>query len=232
MKDNGIRTDCGRSDDIVAYIYDEIATSDRESFEKHLAACMSCTDEFAAVSDARFSVFEWHKEEFADLPTPEFVLPREARTNAATGLFAAIVGIIRNPGWMAPALAAILVFAGIGFVMFTASDSEETNVARVEIGNSQINGNVSESSVEETRINPDVENTAASESENVPVASESKSSPNVGRPAVKRTPQKSQRSRNVPPASPTMGRAPVLSQYEENEDRSLRLSDLLDEVGG
>lgn len=232
MKDNGTRTDCGRSDEIVAYIYDEIASSDRESFEKHLAACMSCTDEFAAVSDARFSVFEWHKEEFAELPTPEFVLSREARTKSANGLFAAIAGIIRNPGWMAPALAAILVFAGIGFLMFIMSDSDETNVARVDIGNSQINGNISESSVDEIRTISEIEKNVASRSENAQVVTESRSAPDVDRPAAGRTPQRSQRSRNVPRASPTMRKAPVLSQYEETEDRSLRLSDLLDEVGG
>lgn len=47
MENNGNEYSCGRSNDIVAYIYNEIESSERRKFETHLAECMSCTDEDA-----------------------------------------------------------------------------------------------------------------------------------------------------------------------------------------
>ena len=99
MVKNGDKYSCGRSYDIVAYIYNEIDPSERRTFEKHLSGCMSCTDEFAVVSDARLSVFEWHKEEFAHLPTPEFSVPYVVPKKDSVGFFASIGEILPSSAW-------------------------------------------------------------------------------------------------------------------------------------
>ena len=229
--DNGNNMGCGRSDDIVAYIYDEIASGDRISFENHLADCTSCTDEFAVVSDARFSVFEWHKEEFTKLSTPDISIPYQVKSSAARGIFATIGEIIRSPGWLVPAAAAIVLVAGIGVVMFTVMRSGENNVARVEVVVPEIEANRT-ARTDEKASTPEIQEKALSKSNEVPVVTKAKALRPIDRPAAKRSPQRSQRSRVDPTPSPKMMKAPVLSNYEENVDRSLRLSDLLAEVGG
>src|SRR5205823_10518511 len=61
--------------EIGSYLYNETSAAERRRFESHLSNCDMCTDEFAAISNARFSIFEWQREEFANLPTPEFHIP-------------------------------------------------------------------------------------------------------------------------------------------------------------
>ena len=229
MKDNGNRSLCGRSDDIVGYIYNEIPSDDRISFENHLAGCTSCTDEFAAISDARFSLFEWHKEEFAHLPTPEFSIPYEVKSISAPGFVAAIEAFIRNAGWAATSTAAILLLAGIGFMMFTFLGPKEADIARIELADPPIAVN----SADDYNVNPfstpDVDKDDLSGSEKVRIVGQAKVN---DRPAVRRRSQKVQNMRITRTPTPTLGKVPVLSNFEENVDRSLRLSALLDEVGG
>lgn len=58
MLDNENKYLCGFADEIVAYMYDEIAQPARTKFEDHLLDCPSCTDEFAGISTARLAMFE------------------------------------------------------------------------------------------------------------------------------------------------------------------------------
>ncbi len=62
---------CERSSEILPYIYRENSHADRDIFDAHLADCAECRDEFAAMSFSRYSVYEWQREEFASLATPD-----------------------------------------------------------------------------------------------------------------------------------------------------------------
>ena len=92
---------CEFSSEIVEYIYGELAPANRERFETHLADCTACIDEFAAVSNSRYSVYEWRKIEFEPLETPVFEIPFAERPWEL---------VSSRPGWI-EALASIFAVA-------------------------------------------------------------------------------------------------------------------------
>src|SRR5687768_3655002 len=115
---------CGFADEIVSYIYDEIGATDRRRFESHLSECDGCTEEFAAVSNARFSVFEWHREEFAHLLTPEIVIPYAAKQttvaeSSSKGALAGFRGFLTLLGRPMAVAATLAVCIGLGFLTMT-----------------------------------------------------------------------------------------------------------------
>ncbi|CAN5333935.1 hypothetical protein BH20ACI2_BH20ACI2_17040 [soil metagenome] len=231
MLNNGNKDGCGRSDEIVAYIYKEIEADKSIGFETHLAGCESCTDEFAAVSDARFSVFEWHKEEFSPLPTPEFSIPYVAKTEVSAGFFTAIGEMIRNSGWPATVAATLAVCVGLGFAMMMLVGSGGNEIARVEVDGGSVQANNPSPVTELPRPtvvgDPDLPEPARISTVAVGTSAPKRLNKNT-KPSLPKT-------RVTPPRSnalPIMSKAPVLSSYEDIEDRSLRLSDILDEAGG
>ena len=246
MLNNGNKQACGFADEIVSYIYDEIGAAERGRFESHLAGCDLCTNEFAAVSNARFSVFEWHKEEFASLATPEIIIPYEAtkiivEENATVGFLAAIRGLLSVSRWPVGVAAAVLVCLGIGFLAMNYVGRDDRQIAA--------NPKVNEQSVPpiaipdnpvkvespgilltDTGVSAASKNTAASR-EDRPVKASEIRRPSPERQLTART------QRNVNNAldqnvSPEKRKAPVLSNFEETADKSLRLADLFDgEIG-
>ncbi len=224
---------CGRADDIVAYIYDEIGPSKRENFETHLSGCGSCTDEFAAVADARFSVFEWHKEEFLHLPTPEFSIPYAAETRSGAGLLASFRGMVSGMGWPATIAAAVMVCVGLTFAVMIVINGGQQQIAHTvverETPSDRAESTLAAAIPEQPEIDeadelPEPEPTFAATITKRSTRGTAKNSRPLNKPSPK------PRTRAVP--LPTYSTAPVLSSYEDNEDRSLRLSDLMDEVGG
>src|SRR5881275_1304390 len=93
MLKNG-KNECPLNHEIVSYIYGELGGGIELEFETNLADCIACTDEFAAVSNARFSVYEWQKEEFAHLPTPAIVIPY-ASIGAEAGEAVSVIAAVR-----------------------------------------------------------------------------------------------------------------------------------------
>ncbi len=231
MLNKGITDSCGRSDEILAYIYKEIESEKVIGFETHLAGCESCTDEFAAVSDARFSVFEWHKEEFSHLPTPEFSIPYVAKTVESAGFFTAVGEMIRNVGWPATVAATIAVCVGLGFAMMMWVNSGGNEIARVEVDGGS--GPADSPSPIAALTRPSViESSDRPEPELLPNLPEGTYVPARVNKNRKLSSPKAPVNRPRTNSLPVMSRAPVLSSYVDIEDRSLRLSDLLDEAGG
>jgi Putative zinc-finger len=114
MNTNDLRnTGCERETLLIAYLYGEASPPERVEFESHLLECTACTDEFAAMSNARYSVYEWQREEFAPLATPEFSIPYESKSAMS---WAQTVRSMLSFQWPAYAVAAVLIVAlcGIG----------------------------------------------------------------------------------------------------------------------
>ncbi len=51
--------DCGRKDDLMAYLYDEASSTERTSFERHLDDCNSCRNELTAFGRVRDELGAW-----------------------------------------------------------------------------------------------------------------------------------------------------------------------------
>ncbi|HEV7699029.1 MAG TPA: zf-HC2 domain-containing protein [Pyrinomonadaceae bacterium] len=225
MLNNGHKK-CEFGEDIVAYLYGEMPAAGRVLFEKHLAMCHTCTDEFAAISDVRFSVFEWQRAEFAKLATPEIVIPYPAKSGVATtGLFDGLRGLL-SLTTAVPVIATLLIVLGVGYIFFVRQ-SEPVPVA--------VQSPVEKPSVaspQPVAATPEIATVAPPANTKVEKATV-KRTPAVPRPFVAKRVAPQVRLGNDVAVSltPAARKAPVLSGYEDEDDTSLRLSDIFDELG-
>lgn len=248
MVTNGKKENCGFADEIVSYIYDESGEPERRKFETHLIDCSVCTDEFAAISNARFSVFEWQKEEFADLTTPDIVIPYApkrptvANENAAVGFFAGLRGLLSFPTLPVAVAAVLVVCLGVGLV---AVNYVNDNVEQVF----EVIAPPAEPQIERAAAPPEnpstesekrreiVASTTASTKSNSPDTKPLKviaknRRPRIEKPLTANNTKKLVNDLAVQKQAQQARKAPVLSETEETDDRSLRLADLFDGDGG
>ena len=87
MKDKKNSSNCEFAESIVTYMYGELPIGEQEDFEAHLKDCQLCIDEFAVISEARFSVYQWQRSEFAPLETPEIRIPIKVAANTEISWF-------------------------------------------------------------------------------------------------------------------------------------------------
>jgi len=224
MWNKGNEKGCGFADEIVSYMYDELAAIDREKFETHLINCTACTDEFAAIADAGYSVFDWRKREFAALETPAIVIPYDRPIAHQFGAFATFGEMVRS--WRFAFAAVFIAIAGVSvFTLVYLSNPQQVTVSSVPAPKG-----------------PDVIENVADETKEVATTK-------LPIDAIKQVNYRSNTARPVKPGVRThtvlagstvadqaaksgVSKPPVLSNYEENEDKSLRLADLFDtEVG-
>jgi anti-sigma factor RsiW len=221
---------CEFANDVVDYLYGEANEARRNAFEDHLLDCTACIDEFAEVSNSRFAVFEWQRDEFAPLATPQFVIPYD---DARPGLVAGLRERF-SAGWAAPAFAfaAIAIVAGLAFV-FAGGTTSEQAVAEVE--------KPLELQKPSTPVDtkaPEVVTSVAT----IPARASAAGVKTAERPRLAaRMPRPARTEKRVAVQSPsatiqaratTVRRAPVLSSDAEvDDDESLRLADLFDSEG-
>ncbi len=229
---------CGLDDVIVSYIYDEITTSERHKFETHLVDCSSCTEEFTAISGARFSIFEWQKVDFSELATPEIVIPRIEGRRAKTersGLLAGLRSMFGGYGIPISAAAAVLVFLGLGLAVFT-SMGEVGEYAEITVVENmpEVPQNVAAGKPLATetviRQGDTVVSDTLSVKKTVPVSGQNKPAKKLtgagrSKPASQLTAEVKHRTKPRPQTT----KAPMLSNFDEADDKSLRLTDLFDD---
>lgn len=230
---NNDNKECGFEHEIVSYMYDELGAAERTQFETHLKNCGSCTDEFAAVSLSRFSVFEWQKEEFAQIATPEIVIPYEARKVGIVsgGWFAGfseIFAFARSPLAIGTAFAVVL---GIGFIGFnfvgTGTNEIASNIAVPPV---VIEQKIESPMVVDLPVSIVDEDSIAAVEVRPVMAGSRQVRPKVARQISPSRPVVEDRS--LPNPTRQARRAPVLNDLGEDDEDSLRLSDMFDEIGG
>jgi putative zinc finger protein len=222
---------CEFGESIVSYMYDEMSAIDRERFEDHLLNCTPCTDEFAAVADARYGVYEWNKEEFAHIQTPHFVIPYDEPV-AAVPFFAKVRQAFQfGFGWLptAAALASVAIVLGIGYFAFIGGKPDGPIARLNEQDNRVTTVQTSKSTSQSGELSsPDIVTPVTNE----PGTRAAKAIP----VQTKVTHVPAKRNLIVPqPAkfADTNARrssAPRLSNVSDEEDQTLRLSELLDVV--
>lgn len=241
MLNNGNNKNCGFDDAMISYIYDEITTVERREFETHLVNCSACTEEFAEISGARFSVFEWQKEAFAELPTPEIVIPYARATKVeaeAAGFLAGLRGLFGGFGMPLTVGAALIICLGIGFAALTLMHGKEQIATNVVVEQPKLPQNsASDKSLVDkgqTIVNTGVTVAAKEVEESTPSLHEARPvkaavETRRSRPVKQFTAETADR---VNRPQPQTRKAPALSNFDEASDRSLRLTDLFDEEIG
>ena len=212
---------CSRGGDTLAYLYDEMAAAERERFEVHLADCTTCIDDFAELSQSRYPVFEWKQLEFDPLPTPRVVIPFEA---ASVSWFDRLrTAFALRPAIAFGSLAAIAVVASLAAFVLIGGSSGKMEVA----GGASTPAPVMPSP--EATVQPVQPVVAANEPRadirRIEAPKVVKSSTSASKPAAHSARPKAtqQAKRNEP--------LPALNSTDEDEDDSLRLADIFEEIG-
>ncbi|MEP6703339.1 MAG: hypothetical protein ABJB34_00880, partial [Acidobacteriota bacterium] len=189
--------------------------------------------EFASLSVARFEVYDWKKIEFDTLETPVFSIPFESSPNTAPSW----VDKLRagySAGWAAPAFA----FAGLVVVCVLAgifvSTRNDTDVAgdlrgtgpmvehpAVEVAGAAVEAGPSlDSTKSEPRAKQQFRAFNASATKRIEPRRVLRSATGGNFSELKE-----RSARNV------QKKVPRLNEFVENEDTSLRLAELFDDVG-
>jgi hypothetical protein len=221
---------CAFGESIVSYLYDEMRAADRECFEDHLLTCTDCTDEFAAIADVRYGVYEWNKIEFVPMETPQITIPYEEPDSAVSFVDKVRHATRFNWGWTsAAAFASLLIASSVGYFAFIGGAENEKNLANLR-------NDENRSPVLQT---PTVSDSAAKGSLPVLVnndhTTEDPVPPTVRTNAIQTKAVRTNAKRNVAPQSVKFAEmnarkpaAPRLSDVSDDEDQTLRLADILD----
>lgn len=131
---------CQFAEEIVSFLYGEMAENTKQNFETHLPNCPSCNEELSAFGFVRSSISDWKEKDFANLSLPEIVLPIEQKTFSLVetktqnrSWFAAISEFFTlSPAWMmaTTACAALLICIGLVYVAVSSRNNAVDNLAK------------------------------------------------------------------------------------------------------
>jgi hypothetical protein len=230
MRNEMDNNSCLFGEQLVSYIYKELPAAGRDAFEVHLLDCSSCTDEFASISMSRLGVYEWHRDDFLPLETPVFTIPYE-RPVVVTEVQPAWVDALR--GLFSPARVFALGggLAVLTIIFATAYVSNLDNGTSVAEANMNSTPAVSRETAEpkpylqEPKVG--IDNEVAEAKVSVQESETPASKPDRAVP-VKATKRQVNNTRAVQASVPQ--KAPRLGTYDEAEDTSLRLADLVADI--
>ena len=117
MKDEVQTANCGRENDLIAFLYGELDPGERSVFSNHMQECRSCGAELSEFSSLRESVVAWRDEALAGVTSPaiQASAPVRAESRQPTALTALREFFNLSPLWMKGAV----VFASLLFCLFT-----------------------------------------------------------------------------------------------------------------
>lgn len=118
---------CERSSDLMAFVYNEMTTSESREFESHLQKCGVCRAEAASFGQVRESIVAWRDEVLAG-----FVPSRPVETKrSAVAAFKQFFDL--SPMWLKGAAAfAVLAFCVLAGLLYVNLRKDETIAAKNE----------------------------------------------------------------------------------------------------
>ncbi len=227
--------ECKLSGDMVPYMYGELSVGDCSAFESHLLGCEACTDDFASISSARYEVYDWKKLEFDAFETPQIQIPYDAVPAASAN--SSWVGKLRSafeskwsiPGVAFAGLAVVSIFAAI---FMSAGDGGGEVASRLDNSNIASVTSKSESdSIGVPATETESRTEAPSEATPRPLQISAPGRVQPRRP-VRNDKVTSTRQVEAKQASTRAEQKsiPTLNEFADDEDTSLRLAELFDDI--
>jgi len=226
---------CRSAEDVLSYLYGELPANEIGRIKSHLAACGDCASEADAFSALRGSFADW-KREFALMPTPPIRIDeRQTALPVAptTSVFDAIRAYLAGFPSLAAASAAALLLVGFGaFYLLTLNQNDD----------------LAETSQNRPKASPTTGSTPAAKSESVDTSANSsipagknseapadvkpvKAAERQPKSVADKSPRTNNRNTNVSRPKNDRAQAPTLGEDSGDEDDTLRLADLFDEIG-
>ena len=248
FSNNNHNSSCAFAEQIVSYIYDEASAKEKTEFESHLPNCLNCADEIAGFGFVRSSINEWRKDEFFTLESPALEIPalrpaNLAQTTVVSNEKDSWIDELRklfsfSPAW-AVGFGALIISIGLVWMFFGSSQndladksSEIPSVAPV-IENKTVSNPKEEitqnSQVEKVAETPKaVENKHTAQKNQVVKASNN--TPKLKSVTPKKNETVAGNKPNKKSNNVQKQEVPTLSNLKEEEDKSLRLAELFDEI--
>jgi len=227
MRNGKDKNSCLFGEELVSYIYGELPSSGRSAFEEHLLNCGDCTNEFAVVSMSRLGVYEWHRDDFMPLETPVFAIPYErpiAVSEFQVRWHDALRGLF-SPARLATAGGAFAILAiAFGAFYVSTSNTVELTTRDISIPNS-VEQIPSPPKFETAKISAPLTEQAVERDIRVNYKPTNRPSKPVQAKVTKATSKPPVVTQASIPA-----KAPRLGAFEDAEDRSLRLADLVADI--
>ena len=254
--DNNHHSRCGYGEHLVSFLYGEIEGAEKAGFEAHLPGCAVCADEIAGFSAVRSSIQDWRTTDFVRLAPPAFEMPsveNEKRVLFTPWLESIRAFFTQTPVWASVTLMPVFLLVGVLFWLMSGSPKTNDIAANLKENNHK------PVSVPEAPTRADVlptETAAANEKNEAAVnkthgvaSTKNKPEEEISVPSAKNSDRKINNNRqtvrvkkSVPAAvnegtnkemaktpQPRKTKIPSLA-IDEDEDNSLRLSDLLKEI--
>jgi putative zinc finger protein len=116
MKEEVHARECGRENDLIAFLYGELDPGERTVFRSHIQQCPSCSAELNEFTDIRESVVAWRNESLMGVTSPALQASDLVRANrpGPSALTALREFFNLSPVWMKGAI----VFASLLFCLF------------------------------------------------------------------------------------------------------------------
>ncbi|MGI8789130.1 MAG: anti-sigma factor family protein [Pyrinomonadaceae bacterium] len=250
---NHNHSSCRFAEQMISYLYGEANQFETAEFESHLKNCFSCADELKGFRTIRSSVLEW-REEFSNIETPPIAIPQMKTTVVSNDLRSRLAGLRKifsfNPALAAAAFAALIVCGGL--ILFALDFYKTNELAKIDKNDSALA--VASPTVEKTVeakeiIKPEIASDKASITPIVASKNTKAETISAKRIAPKNTVAKisggaSNGNKNVvvpdnemavvnknyEKSSVKKSHAPTLAAVEEEEDNSVRLTDLFAEL--
>jgi hypothetical protein len=247
---------CRRAEDLVSYLYGEISRAEKTRFEAHLLDCGACAEEISSFGALRSSIIDWRERDFAPLETPPIRLPETeksfpAAVETASVSISWLAGLRQmfslSPAWTGAtaAMAALVICAGLFYVAVSSLQSGgETEVSEVN-RNSSVTRSAVPTPTAPTNGTPQIAGKDAEkpvESSKPPAAGNPKSANQTANrksaTTVFERATETVKTDETPktPKKPTANRAPRRADVQlitdkDEDDETLRLTDLFDEIG-
>ncbi len=248
---------CAFAEQIVAYLYDEANPQEKTNFESHLANCENCAEELSAFGFVRSAVQQWRTAEFSPMRTPAIEIPFEKSSEISVistekrSWFAGLRRLFTlNPLRTATAALAILVVcAGLTLFIYNFSGNAEIaeNNDNKPPESAALPTTEQPTKVDSIEIARDssADKLSEPETEKLPKAAAQNTVEKVS-DSLRRTPKNESVAGNLNDSAPVRKvtevgninktsvakneKLPKLADFDEPEDNSLRLSDLMAEV--
>lgn len=246
---------CAFAEPLISYLYGEIGGVEKVEFEAHLKSCADCSNELAELGFARTAVQEWRVEEFDKLATPIFEVPSNFVENPAVAAnprswFSDWRQIFSfKPALALSAMAIVVALFGVSLFIFNFKSGNEialktTNekivktsvsptVEKIVQRPNDVAGNNADKAVASPENLPSKvadKKSVAPKSPTLKVSMNTPKNNSTGGAAI-RVVQNTNRENKKPPAAPKSSKIPSLIDSPEEEDNSVRLADLFDEIG-
>jgi hypothetical protein len=238
---------CSFAEEIVEYIYDEMNGESKAEFETHLAKCNSCADELTGFGIVRSQVSDWKLKEFSSLTNPRVELPivqTVENTRVTRRWFENLRDLVMlSPAFGSSAAFAILAIClGIGY--FTVGSNKQIDNDLVASKTPVVNQTPPVKLSPTLNIEPLKTQVESADSKPKivppkPIVEVVKATSSTPKKIIVQAVQTESKPVVVPKNKPNRGAKPVatpkrnevnLILNNDDDDESLRLSDLFDEV--